>query len=168
MPIAFRHHIHLPSNLWLLGKTLGMMEGIGMELDPDFDIFAVARPFVRRLEWNIAMPDSGWTQSVLIGGANWVELFNRFPRAGNRVLERFERNEPIPLSLKDTDRMTNKMDKLITRLSLSILIGSLIIGLSTLVPIISSNQWIHWIIIGGLVSVICFGIWFIISFFRSR
>ncbi|MHC1771258.1 MAG: ABC1 kinase family protein [Flexilinea sp.] len=168
MPVAFRHHIHFPNNLWLLGKTLAMMEGIGMELDPDFDMFAVAQPFVKRLAWGITMPDSGWMRDVLLAGTNWAELINRLPRTGNRVLERLERNEPIQLSLKETDRITNKLDKLITRLSLSILIGSFIIGLSFLVPIVSTNKWIHWIILGGLVSVICFGIWFLISFFRSQ
>ena len=39
MPIAFRHHLRLPSRLWLLGKTLAVMEGMGLQLDPDFDIF---------------------------------------------------------------------------------------------------------------------------------
>jgi predicted unusual protein kinase regulating ubiquinone biosynthesis (AarF/ABC1/UbiB family) len=36
MPIAFRHHLRLPSELWLLGKTLAMMEGVGLKLAAGF------------------------------------------------------------------------------------------------------------------------------------
>ena len=48
MPIAFRHQLRLPSELWLLSKTLTMMEGIGIKLDPDFDMFEVADPYAKR------------------------------------------------------------------------------------------------------------------------
>ena len=50
VPIAFRHRLRLPSDLWLLGKTLSMMEGMGRRLDPDFDMFAVSEPIVQRLD----------------------------------------------------------------------------------------------------------------------
>jgi ubiquinone biosynthesis protein len=46
-PVAFRHRLRLPSRLWLLGKTLAMMEGVGLQLDPDFDIFVVSQPYVK-------------------------------------------------------------------------------------------------------------------------
>ncbi len=43
-----QYHIRLPGNLWLVGKTLAMLEGIGRRLDLDYDLFEVSRPFVRR------------------------------------------------------------------------------------------------------------------------
>ena len=168
MPIVFHHHLRLPSDLWLLGKTLAMMEGVGLQLDPEFDVFAVAQPFVRRLVWKMVMPNSGWARAALLSGANWGELFNRLPRAGNRMLERIERDEPFKIHLDDTDRIMNKLDRLITRLSLSILVGSLIVGLAFLVPSASPNSWVQWMVIGGLVAIINLGIWLFISLFRSR
>lgn len=168
MPIAFQHHLHLPSDLWLLGKTLAMMEGVGLQLDPDFDVFAVAQPFVQRLLWNMAIPNAGWVRAALLGGANWGELFNRLPRAGYRMLERIERDEPFRIHLDDTDRIINRLDRLITRLSLSILVGALIVGLAFLVSSTSPNSWVQWTIIGGLVAIISLGIWLFISLFRSR
>jgi len=167
MPIAFHHHLRLPGDLWLLGKTLAMLEGVGLQLDPDFDMFAVAQPFVRRLVWHMATPNSGWARAALLGGANWGELLNRLPRAGNRMLERIERDEPFKIHLDDTDRIMNKLDRLLTRLSLSILVGSLIIGLAFLVTNTSPNNWVQWVIIGGLVAIISLGIWLFISLFRS-
>jgi ubiquinone biosynthesis protein len=168
MPITYHHHLRLPSDLWLLGKTLGMLEGIGLQLDPEFDLFAVAQPYVRRLEWNMAMPNSGWAQTALLGAANWSELFNHLPRAGNRMMEHIERDEPFNIHLDDTDRIVNRLDRLITRLSLSILVGALIVGLAFLVPTASPNSWVQWMVIGGLVAVLILGIWLFISLFRSK
>jgi len=168
MPIAFQHRLRLPSDLWLLGKTLAMMEGVGLQLDPDFDVFAVAQPFVRRLLWNMAIPDAGWVRAALLGGVNWGELFNRLPRAGNRMLERIERDEPFRIQIDDTDPIINRLDRLFTRLSLSILVGALIIGLAFLASNPSPSFWGQWMIIGGLVSIISLGIWLFILLIRSK
>ena len=168
MPIAFQHRLRLPSDLWLLGKTLAMLEGVGLQLDPDFDIFAVAKPFVRRLLWDMVMPNSGWARGILLGGANWGELFNRLPQAGNRMLERIERDEPFRIQIDDANQNINRLDRQFTRLSLSILVGALIIGLAFLASNPSPSFWGQWMIICGLVLIISLGIWLFILLFRSR
>ena len=168
MPIAFLHRLRLPSDLWLLGKTLAMMEGVGLRLDPDFDVFAVAQPFVWRLMWNMAIPNAGWARAALLGGANWGELFNRLPRAGNRMLERIERDEPFAIQIDDTDQIINRLDRLFTRLSLSILLSALIIGLAFMSSNPSPFFLGQWMIISGLVLIISLGIWLFILLFRPR
>jgi len=168
MPIAFQHHLHLPSDLWLLGKTLAMMEGVGLQLDPEFDVFAVAQPFVRRLLWNMAIPNARWVRAALLGGANWGEMLNRIPRAGNRMLERIERDEPFRIQIDDTDQIISRLDRLFTLLSLSILVGALIIGLTFLVSNPSQSDWGQWMIIGGLVLIISLGIWLFILLFAPK
>jgi ubiquinone biosynthesis protein len=168
MSVAFRHHLHLPSELWLLGKTLAMMEGIGLQLDPDFDVFEVAQPFVRRLKWRLAMPDSGWERGLLLEGANLGELINRLPRAGNRLLEQIERNEPFQLGFRDADRIMSKLNRLFINLSLSVLIGALAISLAFLLSSTLSDSWARWINIGGLITIVILGIWLFISLLRSR
>jgi ubiquinone biosynthesis protein len=168
MPIAFQHHLHLPSDLWLLGKTLAMMEGVGLQLDPEFDVFAVAQPFVRRLLWNMAIPNARWVRAALLGGANWGEMLNRIPRAGNRMLDRIDRDEPFRIQIDDTDQIISRLDRLFTLLSLSILVGALIIGLTFLVSNPSQSDWGQWMIIGGLVLIISLGIWLFILLFRPK
>ena len=51
-----RHHLPIPANLWLLVKTLVMMEGSGLRLKPGFDIFAVSEPYVRELKQEMWTP----------------------------------------------------------------------------------------------------------------
>ena len=44
-----RWRLTLPPELSLLVKTLSMHEGVGQRLDPSFQPFLVAEPYVRRL-----------------------------------------------------------------------------------------------------------------------
>lgn len=44
-----QQHLHLPSNLALLLKTVIMVEGLGVNLDPDFHLTAALEPYADRL-----------------------------------------------------------------------------------------------------------------------
>ena len=162
MQIAFHYHLQLPSDLWLLGKTMGMMEGIGQKLDPEFDAFSVAQPYVNRLIWTMIMPKPSWGRSALLSGANWFELINRLPRAGNRLLDRVERNEPFKIQSDDTHRIMSKLDQLSARLSLSFLAGAVIIGMALLISSAFPTNWVYWVIIGGLIGLLALSISLII------
>jgi ubiquinone biosynthesis protein len=152
MPIAFQYHIRLPDDLWLLGKTLMMMEGVGLRLDPDFNIFEVAQPFVRRLVWHTVQPGPRWERAILFGGASWAELIGHLPGAGNRLLERLERNEPLKVSFEGADPALHHLDRLFARLSLSVLAGAVILGLALLIPSVVPNTWIYWIVVAGVIA----------------
>lgn len=168
MPIAFRHHLRLPRDLWLLGKTLTMMEGVGLQLDPDFDIFEVSQPFVRRLVWRLVSPNQQWTRALLLGGADWTELLKALPRTGIRLLERAERDELFQLGLKDNERILRKLDRIATRLALSILVAGLIIGLAMLTPTTAPGSLAQWLVIIGFFSAAGLGIWLFISILRAK
>ncbi len=168
MPVAFRYHLRLPRELWLLGKTLTMMEGVGLLLDPEFDMFEVAQPFIKRLTLHLVMPNEGWGRAVLLDGANWGELFKRLPRVGSLMLERLERNELFQLNIKGADRIMGRLDRLATRLTLSVLVAALIIGLAMLVPLTAPGSLIQWVIVIGFISAVGLVVWLFISILRTK
>jgi ubiquinone biosynthesis protein len=47
--LVVRHGIKIPSNLMLITKTLLAIEGVGVNLSPQFDFMEVYTPFARRL-----------------------------------------------------------------------------------------------------------------------
>ena len=49
--IISKHHIHVPSHFMLVIKTLITIEGIGRQLDPDFNPIIEIKPFVKKLLW---------------------------------------------------------------------------------------------------------------------
>ena len=167
IPIAFRYHLSLPSDLWLLFKTLAMVEGVGLELDPDFDVFAVAEPFVQRLTWQLIFPRRKWGQEILRQGADWGELLSTLPRTGSRLLERAERGDLFQMSLKDADRIMHGLDRLTTRLALSILAAALIIGLAMLIPTIAAGSLVQWLVILGFLGAAGLGVWLLISIIKA-
>ncbi|PKO22586.1 MAG: hypothetical protein CVU38_08645 [Chloroflexi bacterium HGW-Chloroflexi-1] len=167
MPIAYRHHLRLPSNLWLLGKTLAMMEGLGLQLDPDFDMFAVSEPFVRRLAWRLALPRRAWGQELLRQGADWGELISRLPRTGNRLLEQAERGELFQIRLQDADSIMSRLDRLATRLALSVLVAALIVSLALLIPLTTAGGPLQLPVATGFIVATGLGVWLLISILRG-
>jgi ubiquinone biosynthesis protein len=170
MTIAFRHHLHLPSELWLLGKTLAMMEGLALKLVPDFDFFAVSQPYVRRFMRHMVSP-SMWGPPLLKGMCDFAELLVLIPRVGSQLLTRFERGElEIILSHKELDQALVRLDRSANRLSLSMLLAALIVGLALLIPAFKLGQ--QWglatiLVITGFVGLSLVGLWLIISIWRS-
>ncbi|MEA3397908.1 MAG: AarF/ABC1/UbiB kinase family protein [Chloroflexota bacterium] len=170
MPIAFRHHLRLPAELWLMGKTLGMMEGIGLKLDPDFDVFAASKPYVRRFTWQMASPKV-WGRKLLKGINDWEELFTALPKQTHRILDQMERGDlEINLSFKETQQTINKLDLLVNRLSTSILLAALIVGLALLTPLVSTGGYgiAFWLAVLGFLAVATLGLSLLISMWRGR
>jgi ubiquinone biosynthesis protein len=167
MPIAFEHHLQVPTNFWLLGKTLAMMEGIGLQLAPDFDVFAFSQPYITKLILKSAMPNRHWIDDMLRRGFAWGDLLDEIPHAGRLLLERFERREPIQLAI-DHDSFST-IDRLVTRLALSLIVAGMIIGLSNLIPTILESHWlIQTIVILSFVAAVLMGLWIFISIVRKK
>jgi len=165
--IAFRHHLRLPSTWWLVGQTIVMLEGIGLQLDPDFDVFKAAEPHLKRLMTKLFLPHDGWMRTVLMDVTNWGELLHRLPRIGNRMLERMERNEGFRIEIKDTDRILGRIDRLATRLALSILVAAFVIGLPILLQLTTPGSLPRWLILISLIPIIGAGLWLAVSLLNT-
>jgi ubiquinone biosynthesis protein len=169
MPIAFEHHLTLPSNFWLLGKTLAMMEGLGLKLAPDFDIFAFASPHVTRLTIETLLPNRHWVQELMRLGLAWGDLLEQLPHAGRQLINRFENGDPIKLALDQ--RNLAALDRMVTRLALSLIISGMIIGLAWLTPVVTEAQ-AHWIVqafvIAAFVIALLMGIGVLYSIVRKK
>jgi ubiquinone biosynthesis protein len=167
IPIAFKHHLRLPPDLWLLGKTLTMMEGVGRQLDPGFDIFEASQPFVRRLMLRMWSPLE-WGPGVLEQLDSWRYLVSEMPRIGTTLLRNLEQGDlPLFLRIGANDQTLTHLDRLATRLSLSLLISSLLIGLSFLLPIATGNLYILIPTGIGFLFVLGLGLWFLVSILRG-
>ncbi|MEE9615880.1 MAG: AarF/ABC1/UbiB kinase family protein [Anaerolineae bacterium] len=171
MSITFRHHLHMPSEYWLLGKTLGMMEGVGLKLDPDFDVFAVSEPYVRRFVWQMASPRS-WGPPLLKGASGWVELLGLIPRIGAQLLVRAEQGDlEFTVNVGELDRALARLDRLGNRLSISMLLAALIVGLALLIPafrLVEQGGWATMLVALGFAGASLLGLWLIFSIWRSR
>lgn len=170
-PIAFRHHLRLPSELWLLGKTLAMMEGIALKLDPSFDIIGFSRPHIRRFLVRTIFPGN-LVPRLLKTGGDWSDLLGLLPRIGSQLLLQAERGElGMTLEHKGLDQALNRLDRSANRISLSVLLAALIVGLALLIPAFNLAEEVGLatiVVIAGFVGVSLLGVWLAFSIWRSR
>ena len=78
-PLIYEYRLHVPTNYWLLLKTLVVLEGVGTALAPDFDVFAASAPYVERFTIRMALPQS-WAPGLFRQATGWVTLVSLFPR----------------------------------------------------------------------------------------
>lgn len=129
----FAYKIKIPGNLLLLLKALVIIEGVGLTLDPHYNIIANIDPFVRRLLRQKYGPDkmakrvaktlAGITQ-MAVGLPEDMETIVRKIREGKLRIE-FEH--------KGLEGLYHKMDEVSNRMAVSILLAALILGSSLLV-----------------------------------
>lgn len=163
-----QYHIRLPSNLWLVGKTLAMLEGIGRQLDPDYDLFAVSRPFVRRLAKVAWHPRLSW-QDIVDQLDTWHYLLREMPMMLMQWLQSVERGKvPVEAQIGANPETLDRLDAMITRLSLSILVAAFILGLAVLLPATREIPYGTPLAFIAFVSASVLGVWLLISILRRR
>jgi ubiquinone biosynthesis protein len=169
MPIAFRHHLRLPSRLWLLGKTLAMMEGVGLQLDPDFDILAISQPYVRKFLWQTVSPQT-WGRHLLKTSGDWGELLAELARRVPRLVDQLEEGDlQFTLRLREIETLLTRLDRVGNRLAVSVLLAAFIVSLALLMPSFLGGRqgWIFWLIALGFVAASVLGLWLLLSIWRS-
>lgn len=166
-PIVFRHRLRLPSSYWLLAKVVSMMENIGRRLDPDFDIFAFARPSAKRLMAKTVLPNRRSVGQLLRQGLVWSDLLEELPRAASRLISRLDAREPVPLTLNKES--LDRLDSLATRLALSLIVAGMTIGIAIMMPTVSQGSVFLQVILGMAFAIaLGLGFWVMISILRKR
>jgi len=168
-PIAFRHHLHLPSELWLLAKTLAMMEGVGLKLAPDFDIFEVSQPYIRRFVRQMASPRT-WSRRLARSAHDWGELLAWLPQRAPQLLEQAQRGQlELVLNLKGMKWTTTRLDRIANRLAISILVAAFIISLAILAPLVagSGQKMVFRLVMAGFLTAAGLGLVLLVSIWRA-
>ncbi len=163
MPIVHRYHLRLPSNFVLLLQTLGMIQGIALTLDPGFDVWAFSEPYMRRITRRLARPRRGRGQNLLRQGREWSDLVTNLPRIGNRLLEQAERGDLLQIGLKDSGPLMKQMERLTTRLALSLLLAALTISLALVVPAATAGSPLQSLVTIGFALAVALIVWLFVS-----
>lgn len=170
LPVAFRHRLRLPSNLWLLGKSIVMMEGLGQRLYPDMDVFAVARPYVQESLRQMASP-SAMARRTVEWAQDWASLLASIPERVPQLLDQAQRGEmELGIRIDGLDEILARLDRLVNRLGTAILIAAFILGLAWLIPPFYPGGWRQWgvlVPLAGFVVASFLGLWWAWACWRS-
>jgi ubiquinone biosynthesis protein len=160
-----RHRLRIPPNLFLMLKAMVTVEGVGQRLDPEFDITAVAEPFIRKVQADRLRP-TRLAGEALGTGRELLVLMRDLP-GEMRELIRQVRKGRLKLEFEHhrLDPLITGIERVSNRLAFAIVLASLIIG-SALIVLADVPPKLGEIPIIGLVGFVLAGLmgfWLLIS-----
>lgn len=162
--IMAKYKIRLPKDFILLGRVLAMAEDLGRKLDPTFNGISLAQPLITKIIKKKLSP-----LRVLDYQTQYLfeieHLLKDLPQTMNRVLYRIESGEiKFDFQYKEIDKLTSKIETMVNRVALALIISSLIIGSSLILqtdkgmpmPVIGFSE--VGLIIFAIASILALGL----------
>ncbi|MBF2067273.1 MAG: AarF/ABC1/UbiB kinase family protein [Calothrix sp. C42_A2020_038] len=166
LQVARNNKIRLPSNMGLYAKTLANLEGVARGFNPELNFFDEIKPLLTDLFRRQLLGDSP-VRSLLRTALDLKSLSLQSPRQIELLLDRVT-SETLQwnISIRGLDSLRRTTDEAANRLSLSILVGSLIMGAA----IISTKaQTVQLSLLNNILfaAASLLGLWLIFSTLRS-
>lgn len=167
--VSLRHRIRIPTDFVLLIKALVTVEGVCRQLNPEFNLTEVSKPFVESLIVERMHPRY-FINRVIENLSELNELVKAFPRRIDNILSQLEKGKLlIDLEHKGLNRLISEMDVASNRLSVSLIISSLIVG-SSVVLLTGTGPLLFELPVFGIIGYIMaavLGMVLVLSILRS-
>lgn len=133
--IMRENHLSVPPDLTMLFKALITLEGLGRQLDPEFQIVAHLTPFVKKVIIDRYMPAALFKRGRR-GAANVFDALTGLPGDVSQVLREAGRGRlRLNLELKRLDHFGHQLDHSTNRLTLGLITAALIVGSSIVMTV---------------------------------
>jgi ubiquinone biosynthesis protein len=168
MEITFRQQIRLPTEFTLLAKTFLTLEGLLSQLEPNFNITELVKPFAKELAGK-QFSTQKITASFLKNAHKYFQLLEIFPEGFLSILEKGAQGKiQLNLELSEKEQVLNRLNNMVNRISFSIVLASIIVGLCLIVHFAEITLFRGFPIgeIGLLLAAIM-GFWWLLSILRS-
>jgi ubiquinone biosynthesis protein len=142
--IVRRYHLQLPTDLALLLKTIVMEEGMGVQLDPNFNLTSVLAPYAQRLLLHKYSPLL-WAHRLGSASLDAARLGIDLPQQVRRIINDLERGaleigaRPVGL-----EPYLNQLERIANRIVFGILTAAFVIGLAMLLSVDRPHGFAEW------------------------
>lgn len=164
------HHLHLPSNLALLLKTVIMIEGLGTNLDPQFQFASVLAPYTRQLVIQQYSPRL-WIPRLGRASIDLARLGVELPQQVRRMMAAAERgNLQIGMRPEGFDPLVDRFERISNRIVLGVIAAAFINGLAVLMSVYRPPGWEHWawaVVAFGFLCALVLGVYLALDILRS-
>lgn len=151
--ILRQQRLQLPREVSLIFKVLMMIEGIGVQLDPDFDLTAVLHPYARRLVRDRLSP-SALAKRVARASTDAGALLLELPTRLRSVIDTMDYNGlEVHLRAAELDPLVARVERIGSRLVAGIVTAALINAVGQFVA--GDDRWQRWqrALLGGGMAV---------------
>jgi ubiquinone biosynthesis protein len=161
--------IRIQPDLMLLVKSLVLIEGMGRNLDPGFNMVEHLRPVIAR---SLRQKFSPRRVSRDINAAlfSYLNLARTIPRDLKEIINRINRNKfKIDLEHRGLDKFTAEFDRSINRLSTSMILAAMIIGSSIIMQTDKGPKLLGFPVLAFIEYSVAalVGLWLIYAIIRS-
>ncbi len=167
--ILREHGLMLPPDLTLMFKAFITLEGMGRQLDPDFDMTGEARPFLVKVMAAHHAPEKlargGWRTTLGL-----LELLADLPQDLRRLINTARRGKiQIQIDVTRLDHFGERLDRAASRLTIGIVTAALIIGSSIVMTVQGGPTLLGLPFLGltGFSSAAIGALWLLLSIWRS-
>jgi ubiquinone biosynthesis protein len=167
--LLVQFHIRFSPDLMLLAKALITIEGIGRDLDPEFNMVAHLKPFMARLLVEKSSPANLSREGARLVKA-YASLLKNLPQDLKEFITRINRNKfKIDLEHRGLEKLITDLDKSSNRLSFSMLIAALIVGSSIIMQTDKGPLLFGFPVLGllGYSMAALLGFWLAFAILRS-
>jgi ubiquinone biosynthesis protein len=133
MKVMNQHHMRMLPNFALLTVTMWSAEGLIRDLDPDFEIFEAAKPYVESFILERMNPISR-LKDIGRNMSEYYDFFDGFPRRAERMMSKIEKGE-LKIIFRDErlERLNVVIDQASNRLILGAIISTIILSYSLII-----------------------------------
>ncbi|MDL1963540.1 MAG: AarF/ABC1/UbiB kinase family protein [Deltaproteobacteria bacterium] len=169
LKILSRHRLQIPQDLFLMMKALATVEGIGLLLDPDFEMIKQITPFIRRVKMARYHPKR-MADDIARSGVEFVQLMQEIPGETREILKQMKQGKiKMEFEHKGLEPMLSTHDQISNRIAFAIVIAALIIG-SALIVLSKTPPFlfgISFIGIIGFLAAAVMGLWLLIAILKK-
>ena len=169
LELAAEHRLRIPPEIFLMMKAISTVEGVGLELDPDFDMIAHAEPFIKQVKLSRFSPKRLSSDAVSIVG-QYMDFVQEFPKDLLEITRTIRQKKlTFMLELKNMEKMLHTHDQISNRVSFAIIIAALIIG-SALIVISKTPPLFYDISLIGIIGFLAaaiMGLWLLVAIIKK-
>jgi len=169
MALLRDHKLILPSDLALLIKAYITLDGLGRNLNPDFNTLVFAGPYVQEIMLERYRPEAiakrGWRNLISV-----ADLLSSLPKDLRNLIRASRKGAiQVDITVRHLDRYVNAIDNAISRLTIGMVTASLIIGSSIIMTVRGGPELFGLPAFGflGFTFATFTGIWLLFSIWKS-
>lgn len=166
-----RHHLHLPSNLALLLKTVIMVEGLGVTLDPKFQLTRKLSHYTQRLVLRQLSPFR-LIRDLGRASVDLAKFGTDIPLQLRRIVNAAESgNLEIGMRPEGFDPVIDRIERISNRIVLGVVAAAFINGLAVLLSVYRPPGWDHWawvLFAVGFLSALVLGVYLAWAILRPK
>jgi ubiquinone biosynthesis protein len=168
LALVLRHGVRMQPSLAAIAKSLIVVEGICLELDPEFDSQALVRQEVQQLMLQRLAPSRLLADLIRV-----VRSTNRYagllPRQINQVLQRMQAGGvSIRMVHENLEQPLHRLDLMINRIAFALVVSAVIMSSTNLVTSsMGVNPIGRWMTVIYMAIGLVLGGWLLFSILRS-